>query len=469
MKNCRVHIVAACLVVWGAGCITRVERVVYVDRATGERSDCRPAPMIERTIEVTGSGGLIASVGYGSVSIQADASATQIKGTVVVAEEVADDAKVELLPMGLVLTSKSGKSVMIKKAAFIVPPTTQVLVNSGQGDLAVSGLRTVAKLNAAATSGAVTISDCREIGAIDVASSYGKLQVLQASATTIAVKSGQGDMVVQDVQGLGASTSLSAKATSGAISLTNCSGFDSISAATSYGRLTASNVGKPKLLELFSGQGDMTVRDVTGSGSATLEAKATSGALTFERCTGFEVVEGQTSYGRVKVAAVTPVNRMVLKSGQGDTTVSGVVASGTKSSLTVAATSGAITISECPGFATLGATTSYGRVTVKDLDAVGAMTVSSGQGDASVEAIKSADGVSIVATSGSVSAARMACKGKMAMKAGYGNVSLDNCEAAEADLQSTQGEIKLHSSKLGKMSMKGKVANVDWTNVTIGR
>lgn len=469
MKNGLVHVVAACLVVWGAGCITRVERIVYVDRTTGERSDQRPAPMIERTIEVTGSGGLIAAVAYGSVSVQADASATQIKGTVVVAEEVADDAKVELLPTGLVLSSKSGKSVMIKKASFIVPPATPVAASSGQGDLAVSGLRTVPKLNAAATSGAVTISDCREIGAIDVASSYGKVQVLQTSATSIAVKSGQGDMVVQDVQGLGASTSLSAKATSGAISLTKCTGFESISAATSYGRLTASSVGKPKLLELSSGQGDMTVRDATGNGSATLSARASSGALIFERCTGFEVVEGQTSYGRVKVAAVTPVNRMVLKSGQGDTTVSGVVASGEKSSLTVSATSGAITISACPGFATMGATTSYGRVTVKDLDAVGAMTVSSGQGDASVEAIKSADGVSIATTSGSVSAARMTCKGKLAMKAGYGDVSLDNCEAAEADLQSTRGEIKLHSSKLGKMSIKGKVANVDWTNVTIGK
>lgn len=470
------------------GCVMRVDRVVYVDRATGERVEgpavaggrtSEPPVLLQRTVEVKGRGALNVSVGYGAVTVKGDPAAKEIVGTVQVAEELPGDAQVELSQTGLNISSKAGgKRVMVQSASFVVPAETAVALQTGQGDAAVSGIRKIAKLDVHASSGAVSVSDCLEIGEMAIGTSYGKVSLTGASAKTVSVASGQGDMQVQGVEGLGTTTVLTAKASSGAITVQNLKGFETLQVGTSYGKLEVSAVGTPSLLELSSGQGDMVVRDVKGAGGATMRVNASSGALTLEQCTGFGVVEGATSYGRVQVTAVTPVKRMVLKSGQGDATVAGVMAEGAEAKegasavvgaeLTIAASSGAISISGCNGFAAMGATTSYGAVSVKDVEKVGTLSVSSGRGDATLTTVKADGDVAIAATSGNVSATGVVCK-KLGMKTGYGNVALDGCESGETSLESGQGEIRLKGTKVGKLSLKGKVAMVDWQDVVVGK
>lgn len=459
----------ACLA--AAGCITKV---VYIDRQTGRElsSGAQPEPEVPRlirTITIQGEAPLNISIPYAAITVKGDPQAKDVTGTIQLAEVVANDAEVSLTPQGLNVSSKGNHPIVVQSASFVVPVLTDVTVHTSQGNITLSGIGrntkgALSRVDASTSSGSITASDCHDLSELVLASSYGSVTLTSSGAGTIAIKSGQGSMTVRDITG----GTLTASASSGSITLHNCQQFSSIEARSSYGNVELVSAGAPSSVVLSSGQGSTKVNQVKGAGSdAKLAVHATSGSITLDACSGFATVDAATSYGNVAVTSVTPVNKMTLKSGQGSTSVTDVVATGTSPSLDITATSGGITVQKCPGFTTMSATSNYSSVNVQNLESVGQLTISSGQGSATAEAIKSAQTVRLSATSGSATARNLTVTQTLSLKTSYGSVTVEGCQSPATEVQSSQGDIALRQSTLGKLSMKGRISSVDWENIAI--
>jgi hypothetical protein len=196
MRALRKALIAGLAGLVVGGCVTRV---VYIDRPTGtqvpadqvENAREREVPRLPRTVVVHSTGPLNVSISYASIVVRSSPQATEITGTIQLSEVVPGDADVSLTQEGLSVTSKGGHPVSVGSAVFVVPDQTPSTVHTSQGDITVSGLQKVERIDVSTSSGAIMATECHEVGELNLSSSYGNLTLASADAHTMTLKSGQ--------------------------------------------------------------------------------------------------------------------------------------------------------------------------------------------------------------------------------------------------------------------------------------
>jgi DUF4097 and DUF4098 domain-containing protein YvlB len=210
-----------------------------------------------------------------------------------------------------------------------VPTETSVTVDSGFGDLDLTGVTGAVDLSTGA--GQVTVSAVE--GEVELGSEFGNVTLERATTGTVTAASSSGAVSLRQVQAAGAVSlssnfgaitfaggsagSLTAETSSGPVELSDLEVAGLVRAHSDFGRVVLTRVTAPGGYELGSESGSITVDGARGSLQAetgfgdvtvsnatgvTLQLRTSSGAVTFAGALGEGPHNLETDFGSVRLS-----------------------------------------------------------------------------------------------------------------------------------------------------------------------
>jgi DUF4097 and DUF4098 domain-containing protein YvlB len=283
--------------------------------------------------------GRVQVVGGAAGEIVVSMHKTAWGGDQTAAEAALADIEVTLLQSGNALTIQVAEPARVvvvgsergSTVDFVVqvPAETDVSVDSGFGDLDLTGVTGVVDLSTSA--GKITVSAVE--GEIELRSDFGDVSLERSTAGTVTAASSSGGVVLRQVQASGVvalssdfgalnfaggeAASLTAETRSGAVELSDLSVAGLVRAHSDFGRVVLTRVAASGGYDLGSDSGSITVDGASGSLQAetgfgdvsvsnaddvTLQLRTSSGAITFAGTLGDGPHSLETDFGSVRLS-----------------------------------------------------------------------------------------------------------------------------------------------------------------------
>ena len=351
-----------CTVLTLGFCLCSLLIVVGCDIQIGDWGKAKYERTIQQQAPLAPGSTVVAKTSFGSVTITgADVTDCSVVAQIRVqapteeeAQEIAEQVKIKLEPVGQTLTVKAEKPPKKRRRSIsisydiTVPRQTNVECGSSYGAIKLSNID--GNVKGKTSSGSISAENIQ--GLVDLNTSYGRVNCKDISGDNIKVKSSSGAINAENIRG-----SAELDTSYGSITCRDISGGD-VKLKTSSGNIKLSKASCTDC-DVYTSYGSITADELTGS---LLKLHSGSGSIKVTEASA-ETADISTSYGRITCRQLTTTD-LTAKSGSGNIDI--IFSDSTPAEITANVTTsyGSIDFTTPPEFTgRVELATSYGSIT----------------------------------------------------------------------------------------------------------